>query len=176
MCFVCDPLPAPPPIKDSLPPPKCVSDSSHRAVIPRRLTSSEEREGPQLGGEGVSEGHPSEGRGTARPLPRGPAELGGAKAATPPVPRGSGAAGPRQAPGELCQPRGAELGCVLSAPQSASLSPEPDSGHRAAPTLPGRDVPPLPGRRRRPAPWAAAPGEREEEARPPAGSPAARPR
>lgn len=84
--------------------------------------------GPAAWGVCVPDGH-STGRGTARPPPRSPAELGGAEAAMPPVPRGSGDGG---TPGEPCQPRGEELGCALSAPQSASPRPEPGGGDGAA--------------------------------------------
>lgn len=101
---------------------KCVSDSNHRAVIPRQLPSSEGRGGPQLGR--VPEGHPAV-QGIVRPLPRGPAELHGAKAAMPPVPTSSRGSG---TPGESAQPRGTELGCVLASPQSASPAPSPAAG------------------------------------------------
>lgn len=151
-----------PPLPDksaspSLLPSKCVSDSSHRAVIPRQLTSSEKRGGPQIGR--VPEGHPT-GRETVRPLTRGPAELDGPKAAMPPVPTSSGGSG---TPRERCQPRGTELGCVLSSPQSASLCPERSGGDSAAPAPAGTCPRSRTGAR--------CPGGTRGEARPPAGSP-----
>lgn len=110
------------PIKEPLHPSKCVSDSSHPAIIPRPSTSSGDREGPQLGAGGVSDGHHT-GRGTDRPFLRGPAELGASKVVMPQVPRGSGSSGTPASRGRalLTPGRGAGL-CPLGSPSRVSLS------------------------------------------------------
>lgn len=100
------------------------------------------------------------GRGTVRPLTRVSAELDGPKAAMPPVPTSSGGSG---TPGESCQPRGTELGCVLSSPHSASLCAEPSGGHSAAPAPAGMCPRSRTGGR--------CPGGPGGDARPPAASP-----